>query len=146
VRRATPPQLCWQLAIWLLVPVLMSLAGCAARSKAPAGLPKGVLEIREGFATYYGKEFNGRPAASGERFDMTSLVAAHPTYPFGTRLRVTNLANGRTVQVRVIDRGPAAGPRATGVLIDLSYRAAEALRFIEAGRTRVRLEVLRWGG
>jgi rare lipoprotein A len=146
VRRATPPQLCWQLAIWLLVPVLMSLAGCAARSKAPAGLPKRVLEIREGFATYYGKEFNGRPAASGERFDMTSLVAAHPTYPFGTRLRVTNLANGRTVQVRVIDRGPAAGPRATGVLIDLSYRAAEALRFIEAGRTRVRLEVLRWGG
>ena len=76
---------------------------------------------------------------------MNAMVAAHPTYPFGTVIRVTNLANGRIVQVRVIDRGPARGPRADGVLIDLSYGAAGALGFIRNGRTRVRLEVLRWG-
>jgi len=144
VTRAIRPQPWWHLALFLM-PVLLTLAGCAARSKAPAGLPKGVLEVREGYATYYGRDFQGKTAASGVPFDMRALVAAHPTYPFGTRLRVTNLANGRTVQVRVIDRGPAAGPRSTGVVIDLSYRAAEMLRFIDDGRTRVRVEVLRWG-
>jgi rare lipoprotein A len=101
--------------------------------------------VREGLATFYGEQFHGRTAASGERFDMKALVAAHPTYPFGTIVRVTNLANGRAVQVRIVDRGPAAGPRAAGVVIDVSYRAAEALRFVRDGRTRVRLEVLRWG-
>jgi rare lipoprotein A len=58
---------------------------------------------------------------------------------------VTNVANGRSVQVRVVDRGPAAAARATGVVIDLSHRAAETLRFLRDGRVRVRLEVLRWG-
>ena len=98
-----------------------------------------------GTASWYGKQFHGKTTASGVRFDMKALVAAHPTWPFGTLVRVTNLANGRAVRVRVIDRGPAAGPRAAGVLIDLSYRAAETLRFIADGRARVRLEVLRWG-
>jgi rare lipoprotein A len=58
---------------------------------------------------------------------------------------VTNLNNGRTVDVRVVDRGPARGPRADGVIIDLSQGAAEVLGFIRAGRARVRLDVLRWG-
>ena len=73
------------------------------------------------------------------------MVAAHPTYPFGSIVRVTNLANGRAVEVRILDRGPAQGPRAAGVIIDLSYGAAQALGFIEDGRTRVRLEVLQRG-
>jgi len=104
-----------------------------------------VLEAHEGFATFYSKAFDGKATASGARFDMNALVAAHPTYPFGTVVRVTNLGNGRTVQVRIVDRGPAAGPRASGVLIDVSYRAAETLRFVNDGRARVRVEVLRWG-
>jgi rare lipoprotein A len=73
------------------------------------------------------------------------MVAAHPTYPFGTVVRVTNLANNRRIVVRVVDRGPASGPRAEGVVIDLSSGAAENLRFVRQGRTRVRLEVMRWG-
>ena len=73
------------------------------------------------------------------------MVAAHPSYPFGTVVRVTNLANKRQVEVRVVDRGPASGPRAEGVLIDVSSGAAESLGFVRKGRTRVRLEVLRWG-
>ena len=73
------------------------------------------------------------------------MVAAHPTYAFGTVVRVTNLANNRQVVVRVVDRGPASGPRADGVVIDLSSGAASSLGFLRQGRTRVRLEVLRWG-
>jgi len=73
------------------------------------------------------------------------MVAAHPSYPFGTVVRVTNLANKRTVEVRVVDRGPAKGPRAQGVLIDVSSGAAANLGFIRQGRTKVRLEVLHWG-
>ena len=73
------------------------------------------------------------------------MVAAHPTYPFGTVVRVTNLANKRRLDVRVVDRGPASGPRKEGVVIDLSSGAAANLGFVRQGRTRVRLEVLRWG-
>lgn len=133
---------------WMVVPALvLALPGCAARSPAStptAGRP-GILEVREGLASYYGPGFDGRTTASGVRFDMNAMVAAHPAYPFGTVVRVTNLTNNRAVEVRILDRGPAQGPRAAGVIIDLSYGAAQALGFIQDGRTRVRLEVLRWG-
>ncbi len=76
---------------------------------------------------------------------MQAMVAAHPTYPFGTVVRVANLRNGRSVRLRIEDRGPAAGPRAAGVIVDVSYGAADALGFVEDGRTRVRVEVLEWG-
>jgi rare lipoprotein A len=76
---------------------------------------------------------------------MKEMVAAHPSYPFGTVLRVTNLRNGRVAQVRVVDRGPARGPRTEGVIIDVSSGVAGALNFVRSGRTRVRVEVLRWG-
>jgi rare lipoprotein A len=76
---------------------------------------------------------------------MNAMVAAHPSYPFGTVLRVTNVTNGRAVDVRIVDRGPSRGPRADGVIIDVSYGAAGALDFVREGRTRVRVEVLRWG-
>jgi rare lipoprotein A len=135
-----------------IILVLVSLsagffAGCAARSAVPTskGTVPRVLASREGLASYYGQDFHGRVAASGAKFDMNAMVAAHPSYPFGTVVRVTNLKNGRSVQVRILDRGPASGPRADGVIIDLSRRAAQALRFIQEGRTRVRLDVLRWG-
>jgi rare lipoprotein A len=103
------------------------------------------LEIVVGLASYYGRAFHGKTSASGVRFDMNAMVAAHPSYPFGTLLKVTNLVNGRSVRVRVLDRGPADEHVADGVVIDLSRRAAQALGFIREGRTRVRLEVLAWG-
>jgi len=100
---------------------------------------------REGLASYYGRDFHGKTAASGVAFDMNAMVAAHPSYPFGTIVRVTNLTNGRSVRVQIVDRGPASGPRADGVIIDVSRRAARELGFIQSGRARVRLDVLRWG-
>ena len=137
----------WAPHIALLVPALL-VGGCAARSLPPRTEPSpaGHREIREGLASYYGHEFDRKITASGSRFDNHAMVAAHPVYPFGTLVRVTNLANGRSVQVRIQDRGPAPGPRAEGVIIDLSLAAAQALRFVHEGRTRVRLDVLRWGG
>ena len=131
----------------LVLCALLILPACAARSKAPAPTPTrgGILEVREGLASYYGPGFEGKTTASGTRFNMNALIAAHPSYPFGTVLRVTNVRNGRAVEVRVVDRGPAKSPRAEGVIIDVSYRAAQTLNFVRSGRTRVRVEVLRWG-
>jgi rare lipoprotein A len=126
----------------------LMVSSCAARSATPAPAdtkPPSVLEVRQGLASYYGPGFEGKRTASGIPFDKTAMVAAHPTYPFGTVVRVTNLANKRQVLVRVVDRGPARGPRAAGVVIDVSSGAASQLGFIRQGRTRVRLEVLRWG-
>jgi rare lipoprotein A len=123
------------------------ITGCAARTPPKVSpVPTRALVVREGLASYYGADFQGKRTASGVKFDMNARVAAHPSYPLGTVVRVTNLKNGRSVQVQILDRGPAAGPRADGVIIDLSRRAAQELGFIKDGRTRVRLEVLRWGG
>ena len=122
----------------------------AAQSRAVAGsLAEGGGAVRVlpgtqlGLASYYARRFEGRRTASGTTFDNDKMVAAHPSYPFGTVLRVTNLRNRKTVDVTVVDRGPAREPRARGVIIDLSRAAADALDFIRAGRTRVRLEVRR---
>jgi rare lipoprotein A len=90
-----------------------------------------------GKASYLGKKFDHRPTASGELYDPERLTAAHRTLPFGTRVRVTNLENGRSVVVRINDRGPYG----KGRVIDLSLRAARRLDFVEKGVTRVRLEV-----
>jgi rare lipoprotein A len=127
--------------------IAASVAGCAARAPVSSPVPTStrVLATREGLASYYGANFHGKMAASGVRFDMNAMVAAHPSYPFGTLVRVTNLNNGRSVQVRVLDRGPGSGPQAEGIIIDLSRGAAATLDFLRAGRARVRLEVLRWG-
>jgi rare lipoprotein A len=104
--------------------------------------PKGT---RVGVATYYGKAFEGRKTASGEIFDKEEMVAAHPSYPIGTRARVTNLANGRSQVVRIIDRGPAQQHRDQGVIIDLSEGVATKLGFRRKGKQRVKVEVLEWG-
>ena len=122
--------------------------GCGARSSpAPATRkPAATQHVRLGLASFYGAEFDGKVTASGVRFDMDAMVAAHPEYPFGTLVRVTRVETGRSVTVTIVDRGPARGPRAEGVIIDLSRAAAKALGFTREGRTRVRLEVLRWGG
>ncbi len=103
------------------------------------------LATRTGLASFYDDDLQGRPTASGEPLDNRDFVAAHPNYPAGTIVRVTNLANGRSVNVRIIDRGPSRENRREGVIIDLSRRAAQQLQFKKKGRTRVRTEVLKWG-
>ena len=101
--------------------------------------------VQEGLASFYGGQFQGRKTASGERFDKNHLTAAHPSYPGGTLLKVTNVENSRSVKVRVIDRGPARHVRREGVIIDLSRAAARRLAFTDDGRARVRVEVLKMG-
>ena len=91
-----------------------------------------------GTASWYGRRFHGRKTASGQIYNMNALTAAHPTLPFGTKVRVTNLANHRSVALTVNDRGPFA----KGRIIDVSRHAAEHLGFRRAGSTRVRVEVI----
>ncbi|MDM7324706.1 MAG: septal ring lytic transglycosylase RlpA family protein [Thermus sp.] len=97
---------------------------------------KGTSWVQEGLAVWYGPGFHGKRTASGEVYDMHALTAAHPTLPFGTRVRVTNLKNGRSVVVRINDRGPFGGK----YIIDLSHAAAKAIGALSA--TPVRVEVL----
>jgi rare lipoprotein A len=130
----------------LLLTLAPWISGCASRTASSARGTTRVLQTREGLASFYGREFHGRRTASGSRFDMNAMVAAHPSYPFGTLLRVTNLANRRSATVRVVDRGPGPDQQADGLIIDVSRGAAQRLGFVERGRTRVRLEVLSWGG
>jgi|SRR6185436_3511883 len=136
--------------VWRAVVVLLVVlgAGCASRSTPPRSPASATrpLDVREGLASYYADQFDGRTTASGTVFDNDALVAAHPSYSFGSVVRVTNLSNRRSVEVRVVDRGPAPAIQARGVIIDLSRAAARQLGFVADGRTRVRVEVLRRGG
>lgn len=120
------------------------LTGCAAAASGARLEDSRRPDARdeEGLASWYGVRFQGRLTASGIPFDRHTLVAAHPTLPFGTMVRVHRLSTGETVDVEIVDRGPAAGPRADGVIIDLSEAAADTLDFLREGRTRVRLEIL----
>ncbi|NDV87523.1 septal ring lytic transglycosylase RlpA family protein [Aurantimonas aggregata] len=91
-----------------------------------------------GAASYYGKRFHGRTTANGERFNMNSMTAAHRTLPFGTKVKVTNRNNGKSVVVRINDRGPFHGNR----IIDLSQGAASQIGMISSGVANVSLNVL----
>lgn len=103
-------------------------------------LPFGSAQSRTqvGVVSWYGGAFHGRPTASGERFDSRAMTMAHPTLPFGTRVRVTNLRNGRSVVVRVNDRGPYVGRR----IADLSQAAAADIGMMRRGVARARIEVV----
>lgn len=108
----------------------------------PAARPgsKALLTL-EGTASYYADDFHGKQTSNGEIYNMHDLTAAHRTLPFGSRIRVTNLANNLQVIVRVNDRGPFV----EGRLIDLSLGAAQKLDMVRTGTASVRLEVLEWG-
>jgi rare lipoprotein A (peptidoglycan hydrolase) len=93
---------------------------------------------QQGLSSWYGKPFHGKTTASGEPFDMHAMTAAHRTLPLQTYVRVTNLANGKAVVVRINDRGPRLHSR----IIDLSHGAAKALGFSKKGLARVEVEVL----
>lgn len=100
-----------------------------------------VLYSTEGIASYYADAFNGRTTSNGETFDMNALTAAHLTFPFNTIARVTDLTTGRSVKVRINDRGPYWQNR----IIDLSRGAAAKIGILDRGITLVKIDVLRWG-
>ncbi|MFC3101186.1 septal ring lytic transglycosylase RlpA family protein [Altererythrobacter lauratis] len=106
-------------------------------AEAPAATPLGT-PLGSGIASFYADRFHGQRTASGERFDNRALTAAHRTLPFGSRVRVTNPANGASVVVRITDRGPFT----RGRLIDVSRAAAEELGLVRAGHGTVELELL----
>lgn len=127
----------------LLLAVLV-LGGCAhkphaRRTPAAPALPPKLGDIETGLASWYGRPYHGRRAADGEIYDMETLVAAHRTLPFNTWVRVVNVANGKSVDVRIIDRGPFV----EGRIIDLSHAAARQIELIGPGVGPVRLEVIR---
>jgi len=128
------------------------LAGCTSRAARPTPRPEpeasrprpGTEEkpgkeprtyLGEGLASYYGPGLHGRPTANGETFDQNALTAAHRTLRFGTCLRVVNMENGHSVQVRVNDRGPFK----EGRIVDVSLEAARKLDMVKKGLARVRL-------
>ena len=104
-----------------------------------AAVERGIVTaVQEGLVSWYGAAFHDRPTASGERFDSNDFTMAHPTLPFGTEVKVTNLRNGRSVVVRVNDRGPHVGQR----IADLSRAAAAQIGMLKRGVVRARIEVL----
>jgi rare lipoprotein A len=129
---------------WLGMTIFIALAVTGCKS-VEADDRKQVLDTQLGDATFYARSFQGDRTASGSRFDNRKPVAAHRKYPFGTVARVTNLENGKTVQVVVVDRGPFGKNRREGAIIDLSRAAARQLGMLRDGQIRVRLEVLQWG-
>jgi rare lipoprotein A len=128
--------------------VALASAAAVAQNQRPASAPTAVSapaaaradqpRIDIGKITYYGRKFAGRTTASGERFDPNAMTMAHKTLPFGTVVRVTNLANKRSVELRVNDRGPFI----PGRVGDVSNAAAQQLRMIHRGVVRAKLEVI----
>jgi rare lipoprotein A len=118
------------------------LAGCVAIPPPPPAPPPVVQKpppfVQIGMASWYGAGFNRQTTADGERFNMNALTAAHRTLPLNSMVRVTNLDNGRTVVVRINDRGPFAKDR----IIDLSAKAARELGMAHDGIAHVKLELV----
>jgi rare lipoprotein A len=131
------------------LPALFFIAGCGSGSPRftskdrpdPASREPSSPSQLVGVASYYAQDFNGRKTASGELYDMNDLTAAHRTLPFGTKVKVTNLDTGRSVVVRINDRGPFKNDR----VIDLSLGAATQLGLIAMGTGRVILQILELG-
>lgn len=144
----------------VLLALLAALAACAGRGPEPSRQVQehGIFKIGKpyeidgvwyypaqdwsydetGIASWYGKEFDGKYTADGEVFDLNALTAAHRTLPMPTIVQVTNLENGRSIQLRVNDRGPYA----RGRIIDVSRRAAQLLGFEQEGTAKVRVKIL----
>jgi rare lipoprotein A (peptidoglycan hydrolase) len=107
-------------------------------AQLPAPTARGPERTQNGRVSWYGPGFHGRRTANGEVFDTNELTMAHRTLPFGTEVRVINLTNGRSVVLRVNDRGPYV----RGRIADLSHAAAARLGFVDDGVTRARIEVI----
>jgi rare lipoprotein A len=126
-----------------VVAMCVTFNGCAkhkqARGQVPPVKPARIGATEKGEASWYGEPYNGRRAASGEIFDMEKLTAAHKTLPFQTWITVTNLDNGRHVDVRITDRGPFVDGR----ILDLSRAAAREIGLLQSGVAPVELRVIR---
>lgn len=120
--------------------IVLAHASCAHGKSASSDEPARTFV---GLASFYGPGFHGEETANGEIFNQRAMTAAHRTLPLGTVVRVTNLENGRSVVVRINDRGPYGRNYRRGTIIDVSKGAAERLRFIRKGLVRVKVEVLR---
>jgi rare lipoprotein A len=119
--------------------LLLLLAACAPRREVvyePLGDGRSFRYREIGVASWYGKEYHGRKTSNGEIYDMYAPTAAHPTLPFHTLVRVTNLENGKRVELRINDRGPFV----EGRVIDLSYTGAQAIDMVGKGTTEVVVE------
>ena len=133
------------LMIWLSIVGLGAAQGpnssesANRRSVTEARLGHKSRAYQVGTASWYGDDFQGKPTASGEPYNMYDLTAAHPTLPLGTEVRVTNLHNGKSVVVRINDRGPIV----PGRIIDVSYSTARVLHFKSRGLQRVRLDIVK---
>ena len=126
-------------ALWIALVAIV--VACSAPAKEPRKKKRVAATDTSGAsgkASWYGGKHHGGPTASGERFNKNAMTAAHRTFPMGTRVRVTNLKNGKSVTVRINDRGPYS----KGRVIDLSEAAARELDMIEAGVVPVRVERL----
>jgi rare lipoprotein A len=121
----------------------LCVAGCGSGSPRFTGREEASVSTSqlEGIASYYADEFHGRTTSNGETYDMNALTAAHRTLPFNSRVRVTNRENGKSVVVRINDRGPFKGDR----VIDLSLAAAKILDMIPHGTTYVTIDVIEAG-
>jgi rare lipoprotein A (RlpA)-like double-psi beta-barrel protein len=125
--------------VWRLARRCLGILLAAALAAGAAASPRETRSYRQrGIASWYGPEFQGRRTASGERFDMYAMTAAHRTLPLSTEVEVRNPRNGKTVVVRVNDRGPFRGNR----IIDLSYSAARALGLVHSGVGVVEIHAL----
>ena len=133
ILRATIGALALPLAVFVL-------SGCAKKHRVTAAAsPQPPIRSAEtGLASWYGHPYHGRAASNGEIYDMEKLTAAHRTLPFGTWVHVTNLANNKSVDVRIIDRGPFIDGR----VIDLSHAAAQTIDLIGPGVAEVRIDIL----
>lgn len=129
-----------KLALSLAVLVAVTAFPAAGQTTAPAASATvaKTSDVQEGLAAFYATRLNGRKTASGEVYDHNAMTAAHRTLPFGTRVRVTNTRNSRSVEVHINDRGPTQPNR----IVDLSRAAATKLGMLRAGNVPVRLEVL----
>src|SRR5689334_22444943 len=130
-------------AVLLTLVIALFLVSCAPKQRAqrvpPPPSPVRVGYSETGLASWYGYPYHGRRAANGEVYDMEQMTAAHRTLPFNTWVRVQNLENHRTAEVRINDRGPFVDGR----VIDVSRAAARTLQFLGPGTARVRFEVIR---
>ncbi len=127
------------------IPIPIPTFGLGAQKKldtTPTQTDEKIIEqgMAEGVASWYGPKFHGRCTSNGELFDMYKLTAAHRTLPFGTRVRVTNIENNKSIIVRINDRGPWVKKKER--IIDLSRAAARELGFEHKGVAKVRIQIL----
>jgi len=124
--------------------ILLSVCACARREvRHEAYEPGKAIQYREvGIASWYGEDYHGRKTANGEVYDMYAMTAAHRILPFQTRVRVTNLENGKKTELRINDRGPFVAGR----IIDLSFSGAKAIGMVGTGTAKVRIEAIGFAG